>query len=191
MIIAAHTVQLLQNNAPGLVSNTPPAMDQLRELQHAYQKANPMKPAFYKSKQAFTLVELIVVSAILGVLAIMSIPVFTQYVNKTKSGRAIAEIRTIEKDITAYIIDHNALPPTLNAAGFTRPDPWERPYEYSINGSGPAPLEFFTTDPLNTDYDLYSKGPDGLSHETAAHATSADDIVRSNDGGYAGLRAGL
>lgn len=150
-----------------------------------------MKPEFYKDIKAFTLVELIVVSAILGVLAIMSIPLFTQYVNKTKSSRALAEIRNIEKDITAYIIDKNTLPPTLNDAGFTRPDPWERPYEYSIIGSGPAPLENFIADPLNTDYDLYSKGPDGLSDAAAAHATSADDIVRSNDGGYAGLRAGL
>ncbi len=142
-------------------------------------------------QQAFTIVELIVAVAIIGILATMSVPAFTQYINKTKNGRCAADIRTIEKDITAYAIDKNALPPTLLDAGFNKLDPWDHPYSYSVIGSGPAPLEDFIGDQLNTDYDLYSKGADGASNNIAADPAINDDIVRSKDGSFAGLREGL
>jgi len=142
-------------------------------------------------RRAFTLLELVMVSAVLGVLSLMAIPKFSEYVTKTRTTRSVAEIRAIDQTIAAYIIEKNALPPTLLAAGFSQADPWQRPYIYSIIGGGVAPLENFLGDPLNTDYDLYSAGPDGASGTSAALAVSADDVVRSNNGGFAGLREGL
>jgi general secretion pathway protein G len=41
--------------------------------------------------------------------------------------------------------------------------------------------------PLNSDYDLYSSGPDGESRSPLTAAPSRDDIVRANNGGYIGL----
>jgi general secretion pathway protein G len=114
---------------------------------------------------------------------------FTQYINKAKSGSSAAEIRTIEKDITAYIIDKNTLPPTLLDAGFSKPDPWGHPYIYVVGN--PTPLLDFLGLPLNSDYDLYSSGADGASDPVVANPVTKDDIVRSNDGGFAGSRAGL
>ncbi len=140
-------------------------------------------------QQAFTIVELIVVVAILGILALMSIPMLTQYVNKAKSGSSAAEIRTIEKDITAYTIDKNTLPPTLLDAGFSKTDPWGHPYIYVVGN--PPPLQDSFGFPLNSDYDLYSSGADGASDPVVANPVTQDDIVRSNDGGFAGSRAGL
>jgi general secretion pathway protein G len=43
--------------------------------------------------------------------------------------------------------------------------------------------------PLNTDYDLYSRGKNGLSQSSIASAVSLDDVVRANDGAFLGLAA--
>jgi len=41
--------------------------------------------------------------------------------------------------------------------------------------------------PINTYYDLYSTGKDGLSVSPLTAKHSRDDIVRANDGGFIGL----
>ena len=40
--------------------------------------------------------------------------------------------------------------------------------------------------PINTDFDLYSKGPDGKSATALTAKISQDDIIRANDGQYIG-----
>jgi len=144
------------------------------------------------SHRGFTLIELLVVVAVIGVLATVALPIFSSYVTRAKSSRAAADIRTIDQAISAYFIDHNALPATLSDVGITNLlDPWGRPYEYQILGNGAAPLEDSVGGDLNTDYDLYSKGADGASAVSSADPTSTDDIVRANSGMYAGLRSQL
>lgn len=147
---------------------------------------------FHTSRQAFTLVELIVVMGIIGVLAIMAIPMFEKYVATVKDNRSVADIRTLDKACIAYYIEKNVWPATLQVAGVgSQVDPWSRPYEYQLFGGGATPLEDFIGNALNTEYDLYSKGPDGATATSSADAAAADDIIRSNDGQYSGLRAGL
>ncbi len=41
--------------------------------------------------------------------------------------------------------------------------------------------------PVNTDFDLYSKGRDGKSVAPFTAGASRDDVVRANNGGYFGL----
>jgi general secretion pathway protein G len=41
--------------------------------------------------------------------------------------------------------------------------------------------------PLNTDFDLYSLGPDGMSALSLPAAPSRDDIVRAANGAYIGV----
>lgn len=43
--------------------------------------------------------------------------------------------------------------------------------------------------PVNTDFDLYSKGKDGKSQSPFTAKASKDDIVRANNGGFFGLVA--
>ncbi|MGL5979022.1 MAG: type IV pilin protein [Erysipelotrichaceae bacterium] len=47
-----------------------------------------------KNKKGFTLVELIVVIAILGVLAVIMVPAFTGYVAKAKDASAKADVKS-------------------------------------------------------------------------------------------------
>jgi general secretion pathway protein G len=41
--------------------------------------------------------------------------------------------------------------------------------------------------PLNSTFDLYSKGRDGQSQPPLTATASQDDIVRATDGNYVGL----
>ena len=113
-------------------------------------------------QSGFTLVELAVVVLILGTLAAMAAPAYTNYINAAKVTRAIGDIRALEKDIVTYEAANG--PPPLTLADIGRGgllDPWKRPYEYlnfsTIKGKGPMRKDRFLV-PLNSTYDLYSKG---------------------------------
>ena len=133
--------------------------------------------------QAFTLVELMIVVAIMGTLAAIAIPTAATYIERANYVRALAEIRTIEMDIIDFQIDHNFLPDTLAALGRGLIlDPWGNPYQYLNIAAGKNPKGKFRKDrflvPVNSDYDLYSMGKDGKTSTPFTAKASHDDIVR-------------
>jgi general secretion pathway protein G len=137
----------------------------------------------------FTFVELIVVVAILSVLAILAIPNLDNFVNGVKNLRCLAEIRNLEKDISAYLVDYAVPPNSLAQIGRgTLRDPWGNLYQYLNIADGGAPRQVFGDD-INDDYDLFSLGKDGLSNQSIIDASSLDDIVRASEGGFVGIAA--
>ena len=44
--------------------------------------------------------------------------------------------------------------------------------------------------PINSDFDLYSMGPDGESSPPLTAKSSRDDIVRANNGNFIGTAQG-
>ena len=143
--------------------------------------------------RGFTLVELIVVCAVLGALVAMAMPAYNAYIDSAKSTACASDIRTIEKAITAWLLENNKSTPEahLSDMGITNLlDPWKRNYVYTvhtISEDDPAALKDPALKDLNTDYDLYSMGKDGAS-DLDPGATTSDDVVRSNDGGFVGVR---
>lgn len=140
------------------------------------------------ARSGLTLVELIVVLAVIGILATMAMPVFTEYMALTKKSACASDLHTIDKTITAYAIDNgNVLPASLSDTGMGELlDPWKHPYEYQIVNVAinPAatPLEDLFGGVLNADYDLYSKGENGLSFPEFGHnEENKDDIVRATN----------
>lgn len=59
-----------------------------------------------KNKKGFTLVELVIVIAIIGILACIIIPTIYNYVQKAKIKAAIADAKTIKTSIENSLIDH-------------------------------------------------------------------------------------
>ncbi len=129
--------------------------------------------------------------AILAVLATFAIPAYNSYVDMAKISKAKSDVRMLESEITAYVIDKNALPGDLNdiqRGNFL--DSWKQLYEYRpVATAGPLQRKDRFLNPLNSDFDIYSLGPDGLSQPRLSDPTSQDDIVRAADGGYVGTGA--
>jgi general secretion pathway protein G len=117
-----------------------------------------------------------------------AIPAFNGYVERSRVARAVSEIGTMSLKLHRFQQDTHALPVSLAEAGLGGDDPWGRPYVYVRAAGSRAQLrkddEFA---PLNTDFDLYSLGPDGVSSLALPAAPSRDDVVRAANGAYIGV----
>ena len=156
-----------------------------------------IKACIQKNKansQGFTLLEIFIVLAIIGVLAAIAIPNYITYRNKGQIVHAISEIKSIEKAITAYRLRENELPDSLADISMDLiRDPWGRSYQYLRLDGGKTPginglrRRDKNANPVNSDYDLYSMGQDGKTTAQFMAKHARDDIVRANDGRYIGL----
>ncbi len=54
-----------------------------------------MKPVKQKKQQGFTLIELMIVVAIIGVLAAVAIPAYSDYVKKSEAASALATLKSL------------------------------------------------------------------------------------------------
>ena len=141
------------------------------------------------SQAAFTMIELLVVMAILGIVAVMAVPLYTKMLVNVRVSRVVSEIRAIEKSVFASAAENQSYPASLNAINLDSwQDPWGNPYEYvNIIDSGGAPRQDFFTFPLNKYFDIYSRGPDGLTTQIISDAEGLDDVVLARDGGWVGM----
>jgi len=62
-------------------------------------------------KQGFTLVELLIVIAIIGILVTIAVPNFLEAQVRSKVARMEADLRTLATGIEAYMVDENRYPP--------------------------------------------------------------------------------
>lgn len=140
-----------------------------------------------------TLVELLIVMAIIATLASIAVPIYADLTERARVARAIAEIRILDSEIAAFEGVNGRLPDSLAEIGRgTLEDPWGNPYEFlnfETGGKGKVRKDH-SLHPLNSTYDLYSMGKDGQSQAPLTAKASRDDIIRANDGGYIGFAAG-
>lgn len=140
--------------------------------------------------EGFTLVELLVVTTIIGILVSLTINGFSRFRENAKIARCIVEISGLEKDLTSYAVEKGVYPPAATwLADIGRGalvDPWGHPYVYK-QFTNLAEMRYRGAD-INHDFDLYSKGADGLSTDLSlGDQNSKDDIIRFADGGYIGM----
>ena len=145
--------------------------------------------------RGLTIIELLITISIVGVLASIGTPIFGRYMDKARNAKTVSDIRnTLETGINLYEFTYEHLPVSLAdlERGGSILDPWGNTYEYlsfaaaGASWEGKARKDRFLV-PLNSAYDLYSKGRDGKSASPLTSALSRDDIIRANDGAYVGL----
>ena len=143
--------------------------------------------------KGFTLTDLLVALVIAALLAALAVPAYDKFVERAKVSRAIGDIGSISLAIDAFELKNNGVMPlTLDELPIEVPDdPWGNPYRYfNIVAAGPGKGGFRKDgklNPLNTDYDLYSIGRDGVTMGPLSAQASRDDVVRANNGAYIGL----
>ena len=140
----------------------------------------------------FTLIELGLALAAVAILAAIAIPSYQSAINRARNSQAIGDIYHIDNMLERYrSMNQYQLPPDLASLGAPIPlDPWGNTYEY-LNIEAGAKKGKVRRDknlnPLNSDYDLYSKGPDGLTTTQLTGTKARDDIVRAGNGSFVGL----
>ena len=137
----------------------------------------------------FGLLEMLVALTVLGLLAALAMPSYRSYLERSQGATVAGDMLTIELAIEQFQLASNSLPADLAALGMDGlRDPWGNPYRYlnlETAPPGAARKDRFLV-PLNTDYDLYSMGPDGRSVAPLTAAHSRDDYIRANDGRFHG-----
>ena len=170
------------------------------EPSRAVREYHPESPGLSLStwdstRRGFTIIEILIVLAIICILAAIAIPGYVTYRHKAKVAMMMAELRMLEKEITNYTIDNGDFPSDLSDIGCDQwRDAWDQPYKYlKIAGENPKGgvkgkrRRDRNMNPVNSDYDLYSMGSDGRTQAQFTAKFGRDDIVRARDGDYFGL----
>lgn len=83
-----------------------------------------------KFRRAFTLIELLIVVAIIAILAAIAVPNFLEAQTRSKVSKVKADMRSLATAIEAYAVDHNNYPFYKNPQDFDFPN-----YDRSAPGS--------------------------------------------------------
>jgi len=156
------------------------------------------KKGEFKMKRAFTLIELMIVMAVMAILVGIALPRFKGMREEANIAKAEGELRTLKTAIESYAMHHSNAYPASSTTPYTS-------YLDASAAPGPQLIASVLYDPFaaaNTEYyyilgsgsggsDYYaicSKGPDGTADVTATEVGNGalttteidDDIVASN-----------
>jgi prepilin-type N-terminal cleavage/methylation domain-containing protein len=63
-----------------------------------------------RGEKGFTLVELMIVVAIIGILAAIAIPQFTKYRSRAQNSAALSDLRNVKTDLEGYYAEWTIYP---------------------------------------------------------------------------------
>ena len=140
-------------------------------------------------QRGVTLIELFIAMALAALLLAVAIPQYRGYQERSRLATATADIRELEMAIERFAVANNGnYPASLADVGGAPTDPWGRPYQYLnvTTANRGAVRKDRALNPINSDFDLYSVGPDGRSVPPLTAAHSLDDVVRARNGRFVG-----
>ncbi|MCX4191376.1 prepilin-type N-terminal cleavage/methylation domain-containing protein [Methylophaga sp. OBS1] len=149
----------------------------------------------FQASFGLTLIELMTVVAIVGVIAMIAVPSYEKYRRDVNNQIAVGYLQTIRGSIERYFVETNRFPAGLADLGNlpnNGEDPWGNQFVYlNIANAGPGVMGQVRKDrklnPINTEYDLYSMGEDGVTKKQISNKDSLDDVILARDGQFIGL----
>lgn len=142
-----------------------------------------------KTQKGYTLIELMIVAAVCAILIGIAIATY-DYAERARIAHAIGDIGEIHMAVQKFDLNNRRYPTSLAEVDLDgQLDPWGNPYQYlsfdDVNGNGPKRKNKGMV-PVNSNYDVYSNGPDGETQTPFTSVASRDDIVMAGDGTFFG-----
>ncbi len=144
-----------------------------------------------KHSMAFTVIELAVVIIIISLTFMTVSPAVLKMIEVAETESEGQKITDMQTGIDKFCKDNGRFPDSLEEIyGEVPLDSWGNPYQYlnheKIKGKGKLRKDKNLV-PINSDYDLYSMGPDGETASPLTASISKDDIIRARNGIYVGV----
>lgn len=103
--------------------------------------------ASWRRSKGFTLIELMIVVAIIAILSAIAVPAYQDYVARAQVGEGLALSATAKEAVAVYYSDYGAFPADNVAAGMATPASISGRYvrSVSINNTGSIAVTFSST----------------------------------------------
>ena len=86
-------------------------------------------------QKGFTLIELMIVVAIIGILAAVALPAYQDYTSRTKVTEPVSLLSGLKIDVSAYYTDKGLLPTLKQLTGYAGPKVTQGKFTTSITGA--------------------------------------------------------
>lgn len=125
-----------------------------------------------RSHSGFTLLELMITVAVVGILAAVAYPSYTDYIRKGKRGTAQAALMELASKQQTYLLDRRVYSNSTSTLGFTAPKEIENDYAFTATkADGPPPTFTVTATPSAS---LQAKGEQTLTITQSGAKTPAN-----------------
>lgn len=132
------------------------------------------------ARRAFTLIELLIVVAIIAILAAIAVPNFLEAQTRSKVSRVHADMRTLDTGLTSYYVDYNTYPACHIQAVVLRPTSGAKEILERLT----SPVSYLTQaayrDPFLVANRLFAADAAGQAAETPTPVLATDPAGKLN-----------